>query len=80
MTPPPSPRNLAKPFSIAGFLVAEIYMLFVVLGPNTAGVEAPLGAMIARIVAAALFFGPFGALVGMGVGLLVTGLRSKLRR
>jgi len=26
-------RNLAKPFAIAGFLLAEIYMLFTVLGP-----------------------------------------------
>lgn len=26
-------RNLAKPFAIAGFILAEIYMLFTVLGP-----------------------------------------------
>ena len=76
----PSTRNFAKPFSIAGLIVGEIYMLFTVLGPNTAGVVAPLGAMVARVAGAALFFGPFGAVVGMGVGLLVSGLVNLLRR
>ncbi len=77
---PPTPRNFVKPFSIAGFVAAEIYMLFTVLAPNTAGVPAPLSAMIFRVLGAALFFGPFGALVGMGIGLLVTGLVNALRR
>ena len=29
----PGLGNLAKPFAIAGFILAEIYMLFTVLGP-----------------------------------------------
>ena len=28
-------RNLAKPFAIAGFILAEAYMLFTVLGPTS---------------------------------------------
>lgn len=92
----PAPiRNLVKPFSIAGFVLAEIYMLFTVLAPNApvlvfytapvpvpvllTSVPAPLWAKIARIAACSLFFGPFGALVGMGVGLLVTGLVNQIR-
>jgi hypothetical protein len=84
-------RNLAKPFAIAGFILAEIYMLFTVLGPYghethelpfpipdastiAAGAPVPLSAMIFRVVACSIFFGPFGAVVGGGVGLLVSGL------
>lgn len=80
MNPSSAPRNFAKVFSILGFIAAEIYMLFTVLGPNVIGVETPPGAMAARIAAAALFFGPFGALVGLGIGLLVTALVNRLRR
>ena len=83
-------RNLAKPFSIAGFILAEIYMLFTVLGPYgretqplpmpplteaavPAGTPAPASAKVTRVLICAFFFGPFGALVGTGVGLLVSG-------
>lgn len=89
-------RNLTKPFSIAGFVLAEIYMLFAVLAPLKSsiptsityaiaaqyGVLAPFtGSMpipaeylVWRVFCAALFFGPFGALVGMGLGLVVGAL------
>jgi hypothetical protein len=86
-----SGRNLAKPFAIAGFILAEIYMLFTVLGPYgheshelpfpipdvatlAPGAPVPLSAMLFRVAACAIFFGPFGALVGGGIGLLVSGL------
>lgn len=91
-------RNLAKPFAIAGFILAEIYMLFTVLGhygresdplpaPPLAemanapakGTPPPLKAQITRIVICSVFFGPFGALVGTGAGLLVSGLRGDFR-
>ncbi|MEP6672744.1 MAG: hypothetical protein ABJF10_26505 [Chthoniobacter sp.] len=91
-------RNLAKPFAIAGFILAEIYMLFTVLGHYghetqllpapplaeavavPAGTPPPLSAKITRVVVCAVFFGPFGALVGTGVGLLVSGLRGDFRQ
>jgi len=92
-------RNLAKPFAIAGFILAEIYMLFTVLGhygresqplpapplAEVAGAPAkgtppPLKAQITRIVVCSIFFGPFGALVGTGVGLLVSGIRGDFRQ
>jgi len=90
-------RNLAKPFSIAGFILAEIYMLFTVLGPYShqtqplpmpplaeapvaAGTPAPLSAKITRVVVCSIFFGPFGALVGMGAGLVVSGLLGDFRQ
>jgi len=91
-------RNLAKPFAIAGFILAEIYMLFTVLGgyghvrdplpapplaeaPGIpAGTPPPMSAKITRVVVCAVFFGPFGALVGTGVGLLFSGLRGDFRQ
>jgi hypothetical protein len=91
-------RNLAKPFAIAGFILAEIYMLFTVLGnygnevgtlpmppmPDAVavapGTPPPLGAKITRVLVASIFFGPFGALAGTGVGLLVSGLRGDFRQ
>ncbi len=90
-------RNLAKPFSIIGFILAEIYMLFTVLGPYSTEVHplpmpplaeapvaahtpAPLSAKITRVFVCAIFFGPFGALVGTGVGLLASGLRGDFRQ
>ncbi len=60
--------------------MAELYMVFTVLGPNTAGVEPPTLAMILRLLTASIFFGLFGALAGMGIGLLVTALVNTLRR
>ena len=90
-------RNLAKPFAIAGFLLAEAYMLFTVLGPysrethalpipvpqNVAvdpGAPVPLGAKVSRVLISALFFGPFGAIAGTGLGLLASGLRGDFRQ
>jgi len=86
-----SSRNLAKPFAIAGFFLAEIYMLFTVLAPYghethelpfpipdastlAPGAPVPVSAMILRVAVSAIFFGPFGAVVGGGIGLLVSGL------
>lgn len=92
-------RNLAKPFAIAGFILAEIYMLFTVLGnygrqsdplpaPPLAevanapkpGTPPPLKAKLVRVVVCSIFFGPFGALVGMGVGLVASGIRGDFRQ
>ena len=92
-------RNLAKPFAIAGFILAEIYMLFTVLGhyghetqplpmpPLADAVSTPAGYSrptpswaVIRVLGGAVFFGPFGALAGTGVGLLVSGLRGDFRQ
>lgn len=63
--------NLIKPFTIAGFILGELYMVFTVLGPDKSGMEVPWTGIIARLTGASLFFGPFGAAAGMGVGMLV---------
>jgi hypothetical protein len=90
-------RNLAKPFAIAGFILAEIYMLFTVLGPYgrethplpipvpevatmPAGTTVPAKVKVSRVVLSALFFGPFGAIAGTGLGLIVSGLLGDFRR
>jgi hypothetical protein len=91
--------NLVKACSIAGFFLAEIYMVFVVLAPNgpgrtsrmlipaalipkeegvAPGTPPPLSAKVKRVFVAAFFFGPFGALAGLGVGLLLEGLRQSI--
>lgn len=92
-------RNLTKPFSIAGFVLAEIYMLFVVLAPIRSVMPAPVSYALAthygvlaplassmpipgdylawRVLILACFFGPFGALVGMGLGLIVGAILPK---
>src|SRR5687768_2393776 len=93
--------NLVKTCSILGFILAEVYMLFVVLAPNVPGkesrmfipasmipkaegvapgTEAPLGAKIRRVLVSAVFFGPFGAMAGVGVGLLLEGARQTFFR
>ena len=38
----------------------------------------PMSAQFERIAVGALFMGPFGALAGLGVGLLLEGARQKL--
>jgi hypothetical protein len=92
-------RNYAKPFCIAGFILAEIYMLFVVLAPNTgrdpsrtllspiviesttpADPAVPTGYKIGRVLVASIYFGPAGALVGLGVGLAFSAVAQALRR
>ncbi len=64
-------RNLA----IAGFILAELYMVFSVSAPRLKGVEIPPAALVSRLFASGLLFGPFGLAMGTGVGLLVDGLR-----
>ena len=91
-------RNLAKPFALIGFILAEIYMLFTVLGPYghetgglpvppmpdavavAPGTPPPLSSKITTVLVSAVFFGPFGALAGTGIGLLVSGLRGDFRQ
>ena len=91
-------RNYAKPFCIAGFILAEIYMLLLVLAPYghdvrrrlpapipikapaTADTRIPPSALATRIVVSAFFFGPFGALVGLGAGLVFSGIVQVIRR
>ncbi len=91
-------RNLAKPFAIGGFILAEIYMLFTVLGgyghqnhplpmeiPETettvpAHTPPPTEAKITRVLVSSVFFGPLGAAVGTGIGLLASGIRGDFRQ
>lgn len=94
-------KNLVKIASIIGFILAEFFMLAVVLAPNKPGVnesrmfipksaippvegiapgaKPPVKAVIIRVCVGAVFFGPFGALVGMGVGLLINGVMQPRR-
>lgn len=70
-------RNLTKPFSIAGLILAEIYMVFVVFGYSPSGEVVPLSHQISRMLVLSIFFGVFGALVGGGIGLLVSAILPK---
>lgn len=70
-------RNLTKPFSIGGFILGEIYMLAIVFGPSPSGEIVPLAHQLKRMLALAPFCGVFGALVGLGIGLIITALISK---
>lgn len=93
--------NLVKACSIVGFVLAELYMLFVVLAPNRAGMTSrmlipesliprendppagapvPVSAKVKRVFVAAFFFGPFGAMAGLGLGLLLEGIRQRLQK
>lgn len=90
-------RNYTKPFSIAGMVLGEIYMLYTILAPYHKGPpgkmllplppEDPLPADLTmppsvlafKLVYFGFVFGVFGALVGLGIGLLVTGLAQKIR-
>jgi hypothetical protein len=99
--------NFTKSLTIAGIILAEVYLVALVLAPNAsnapnvplasalsitapavfanlapvlAGVHTPGSVQVRRIAAGSLFFIPFGAAVGMGAGLLATGLANKLRR
>jgi hypothetical protein len=90
-------RNLAKPFAIVGFILAEIYMLFTVLAPYghekhplpvpipevetvPAGTPPSTQVKITTVLVCSFFFGPLGAVVGTGVGLLVSGMLGDFRR
>jgi hypothetical protein len=70
-------RNLSKPFSIAGFVLGEIYMVFALLGPSPSGESVPVAHLIGRALWGFLFMGMCGALVGMGIGLLVSAFLPK---
>jgi hypothetical protein len=90
-------RNYAKPFCIAGFILAEIYLLLLVLAPYghdhgrglpaplpvddtiPAGTPAPLWYVLTRILAGSVFFGPLGALVGLGLGLIFSAIMQRVR-
>ncbi len=65
-------RNLSKPFSIAGFVLGEIYMLFIVFAPRHAGDVPTLAYNIKLALTLSVFCGVFGALIGLGIGLLVS--------
>jgi hypothetical protein len=92
-------RNYIKPFSIAGFILGEIYMVLLCLAPYRKappprlpmGVELPIppsdlpvgtpiptDALALKMAVSAIFFGPFGALVGMGVGILIGALLDRI--
>ena len=92
-------NRIIKICSIAGFVLAEIYMCFVVLAPIAPGGQSrmiipremipkiegavpgappPLSARVMQLAVCAFFFGPFGACVGLGVGLLIEGARQKI--
>ena len=70
-------RNLAKPFSIAGFILGEIYMVAVVFGRSPTSEIVPLSHQLNRMLALFPFFGVFGALIGLGIGLLVSAILPK---
>lgn len=70
-------RNLSKPFSIAGLILGEIYMLAIVFGRSPSGEVVPWMYQIKRVFVLAPFCGIFGALIGLGVGLLVSALLPK---
>lgn len=94
-------KNIVKICSIAGFILAEIYMVYVVLAPYSPGTpgrmlvpvemipkepDMPLGTQppakvtALRLVICAFFFGPLGAMVGCGVGLVLDGASRKFRK
>ena len=89
-------RNFNKTFSIIGFVLGEIYMLFTILAPYHKGppiplkfyvpppeaalppdVVMPVGVLAFKLLVFGILFGVFGALVGLGIGLLLTGLFAK---
>ena len=73
-----SSRNLIKPFFIAGFVLGEIYAIYVLMAPPPA--PGHPGVHWSGAITVIALFGPFGALVGGGIGLLLTGLLSKFKR
>ena len=92
-------NRIIKICSIIGFVLAEIYMAFVVLAPVSPGGQSrmifpkemipkiegavpgaptPPGVLAMKLLVCAFFFGPFGACVGLGAGLLLEGARQKI--
>jgi uncharacterized membrane protein len=66
-------RNLVKPFFIAGFILGEVYVAFLLLAPGIPPVH------WTGAVTAILLFGPFAGAAGGGLGVLATGLWNKFR-
>jgi hypothetical protein len=67
-------RNLTRAFAIGGFVLGEIYMLFIVFAPSASGEVVPIAHQLKRVMVLSLFCGPFGALIGTGLGLLASAL------
>jgi hypothetical protein len=44
-----------------------------------AGTPAPLWYVLTRILAGSVFFGPLGALVGLGLGLIFSAIMQRVR-
>ena len=72
--------TLVKNFAIGGLVFAEIYMIFTVSAPRLHGDPIPWDALLMRMGALAVLFGPFGLALGTGVGLLVDGAVRSLRK
>lgn len=72
--------SLVRNFAIAGLVFGELYMFFTVTSPRLRGVEIPVDALAARLLASSLLFGPFGLAMGTGLGLLADGLRRLMVR
>ena len=70
--------TLVRNFAIAGFILAELYMVLSVAAPRLKGVEMPPSALASRLLATSLLFGPFGLALGTGIGLLADGLRRSV--
>lgn len=92
-------NRIIKICSIIGFVLAEVYMVFVVLAPYSPGppmrmiipkemipkiegavpgAPPPPGVLAMKLAVCAFFFGPFGACIGLGAGLLIEGARQKI--
>jgi hypothetical protein len=78
---PEPAANLVKRFAFGGLIFGEIYWVLVCLAPNAKGTPAPpADAIFMRLAAGAIFMGPFGAAVGVGLGLLATALVAQFRK
>jgi uncharacterized membrane protein len=70
-------RNFAKPFSIAGFVLGVIYNFAIVFGRSPSGEIVPFAYLVQKFLVLSIFCGVFGALIGLGIGLLVSALLPK---
>lgn len=70
-------RNLIKPFFIAGFILGEVYVTFLLLAPRAPGHP---GVHWSGALTAIFLLGPFGGAAGTGIGLLLTGLLGKFKK
>ncbi|HET6406822.1 MAG TPA: hypothetical protein VFG14_02990 [Chthoniobacteraceae bacterium] len=65
-------RNFSKPFSIGGCVVGVIYCFAIVFGRAPSGEIVPFSYLVQKFLVLSLFCGVFGALIGLGLGLLVS--------